>query len=180
MSKFNGKKKLSTTIHNSIKRNIGINTAVRFGAEFESFYLDNKISYSLIFAKPADKYFKEFFENCLGFIFESDNDDFDIFTLSLLHEIGHIKTMKKFTQKQIDKDFEKKDEISEWAMEAKRTHFVYFSLPTEIAASRWAVEWAEKHPKKYKALKEDIRQSVFEFYKTNNLETDDSVFNSPN
>jgi hypothetical protein len=47
----------------------------------------------------SNKYFKEFFEDCLDFDFDENDYQFDIFTLSVLHEIGHIVTMKKFTHK---------------------------------------------------------------------------------
>lgn len=176
MSKLKGKKALSKTIHNTIKRNVGKNPSVHFDTEFQSFYLDNTITYTLLYEKMSNKYFKEFFEDCLDFDFDDNDYRFDIFTLSVLHEIGHIETMKKFSQKQIDKDFEKKDEISDWSLYSKRSHFCYFALPTEIAASRWAVDWAKKHPKKYEALKEDIKKAVFNFYETNNVEMDDTVF----
>ena len=175
MGKFKGKKALSMAIHNTIKRNIGVSPSVRFGAEFESYYEINKISYTLVYEKISSGFFKEFFEICLDFDF-TDDFEFEVFTLSVLHEIGHLKTMKKFSEKEIEKDFEKKDEMNDWSMYAKRTHFTYFALPTEIAASRWAVKWAKKHPKKFIALKEDIKKAVYNFYKTNNLELDDSVF----
>ena len=98
-------------------------------------------------------------------------DSIDSFAISLLHELGHIETMKTFNkmsialddikksiiQTFIDSDFDKKRVIAK----------TYYSLPTEYTATKWAVDWIRKHPNKYKVMLKRIEKALNNFYKIN-------------
>ena len=151
---------------------VGIkNVGVAFGSDFYTYYAQKKVVYSIIKADQTDKEFNECAKKNFNYM---PKDSIDSFAISLLHELGHIETMKTFNkisialdgieksiiQTFIDTDFDKKRVIAK----------TYYSLPTEYTATKWAVDWIRKHPNKYKVMLKRIEKALNDFYKINNIE----------
>lgn len=68
----------------------------------------------------------------------------NVFTMSLLHEIGHYITLHYFNEEvRASNIAEKNDHIHDDTIE---TNYWYWELPTEFAANMWAIEWVNEHP----------------------------------
>ncbi len=93
------------------------------GRDFCAYPLAGDIEWSLIY---VDKGGKAFYENFVKRFPKANG--FGLFTLSLLHEIGHLETVDKYTDD---------------AEVRKRTINIndYFNLPNEMLATNWAGEW---------------------------------------
>lgn len=125
-------------------------------------YLDlEEIDYSLITLPRMDKMFTEVLHKYFNYDFA---DEMDMWCITMLHEVGHIKTDAKIpkTKKKADRIakkiitvFSKNDKV------AKK----YFLLPTEYAATRWAVRWVKKHPSDYTAFMEKAKGLINNFYR---------------
>ena len=169
MAKLKGVKKLNKAISTELK-DFKVNAVL--DTEFAMFMEDRIIGYKLD-VNTVDKWFDEYIYKTFGFDV-GEND----FVISLLHEIGHFKTLNQVEQKTYDKaqkeiaKIQKKLEKVDTERKEKNLHFKYFSVPTEIIATAWAVEWARNHPKKYKKMCKNTLLAIQEFYKINNV-TDD-------
>lgn len=167
MAKLKGIKKLNKAISTEL-------TCFQVQAVLEEsfgMYVDDKIVGYALTHSIIDEYFDDFVFKTFGFAV-GEND----FVLSLLHEIGHLQTLKDIEQETYEKCQEKiekienklaKDNLTE--KKEKNLHFKYFALPTEIVATAWAVAWARKHPKKYKKMCENTLTAIKEFYKVNGV-----------
>lgn len=167
MAKLKGVKKLNKAISAELK---DFNVNAQLDTEFGLYPEDKLIGYK-IDVNIVDKWFDEFV--CKTFGFNVGENDF---VLSLLHEIGHLKTLKYIENETYENDIEQKRKISKKISkkgiaekEEKKLNFKYFALPTEIVATAWAVEWAREHPRKYKKMCENTLLAIQEFYKVNNV-----------
>lgn len=164
--KLKGVKKLNKTIENEL---VAFKVKAILDTEF-SISVDEKIiTYSLT-RSMVDDWFDEFVFKTFGFDV-GEND----FVISLLHEIGHLKTLKNIEENTYDecrekiKKITKKLEKADTERKEKNLHFKYFSVPSELVATAWAVDWARKHPKKYRKMCENVNLAIQNFYKNNNV-----------
>ena len=87
----------------------------------------------------ANKYFQQFlYEYGLKYL---DIDD-DI--LSFLHELGHMVTLKSFSQTEL-KLFRFMKESDENDKDSQKKYYHYWSVPDEFAANIWAINFINAH-----------------------------------
>lgn len=127
----------------------------------------HKIYYSIIVSEKADRNFSAFLTKEFNII---DIDEFDLFCISVLHEIGHYVTWDNIDDD--IKDFCEDEEehisyLTEKYPNNDEIYSRYFSLETEYVATEWAAKWIKKHPKKYQKLYNDVKQAIFDFYSVN-------------
>lgn len=125
------------------------------GEEFEVDLNTNIIYYSLYGNV-------EFEDSFADFILSLDKDvpPIDIFLWSLLHEIGHLET------EELDFPFYGKEELEEKyrgrnSAEDLYAHAMeYYSLPIEIAATYWAIEWAKDNREKAMEFNSKLKEII--------------------
>lgn len=166
MAKLKGIKKLNKAIARELDL---FKVQAMLDGEF-GMYVDERIVAYALTHSVVDEWFDEFVFKTFGF--EVGENDF---VLSLLHEIGHLKTLKNVDEETYDKCHAKIEKITKkldkatTEQEEKKLHFKYFAVPTELIATAWAVEWARKHPKKYRKMCENTAVAIQEFYKANGV-----------
>lgn len=76
----------------------------------------------------------------------------DFYTWALLHELGHHNTITSFTKEELIRCYKKRFRI-------KKTHATlpYYNLPDELAATIWAVNYANSHKEEVKELSRVIQ-----------------------
>lgn len=100
------------------------------------------------------------------------------FIISLLHEIGHNKANDDIVGEVYDFCLAEKERIMYETLatddenEMKKLSWQYFNLPDEIMATKWAVDYARKHPKKIKKMWKKTRKALLEFYEKNGFIAD--------
>lgn len=146
------------------------NVAVAFGSDFSTYYEQRQVIYSLIKADITDKEFNTCAKKNFNYY---PKNDFESFAISLLHELGHIETMKKFDKATLKFDAIRKAIIQtaiDTNLDRKRVVAkTYYSLPTEYKATEWAVNWINRHPNKYKMMLNRLEKAITDFYKINNI-----------
>lgn len=163
-----GIEKLNKVISNQLK-SFGVDGAF-LNDEFCMLFENDKVGYALTYS-IIDKWFNEYVEQAFGYTVEYT------FIISLLHEIGHYKTIDDLTDGQYSRCLKKKKDITK-ALEKKNLseekekelNFKYFSLKDEFFATSWAVDYMEKHPKKVKKMWQRIYPAIIEFYNENGLD----------
>ena len=161
-----GLKKLNNAILEEIKQ-FGIKKS--FLSDSYSYDFDsNAVGWTLI-EDDSDEVYNSFLSDRFGY--EAGDDD--IFFVSLMHEIGHYKTEDDVSDFTYDFCLKEKDRISEELggaireEEKKKLHYQYFNLPDEFAATAWAMNFIEKHPKKARKIRKNLEKAIFEFYDIN-------------
>ena len=83
------------------------------------------------------------------------------FTMSILHELGHAKTLDLFTDKESAKcdDIKKEYQIT-IDEDSDDYYYEYWKVKDEYAANSWAVMYANCFPKKVKKLAKIIEENV--------------------
>lgn len=150
---------ITRTINKFLSTN-GFDCKAKLDTDFCYYYNSSTIGYPVVMQKEMDNYFMDFAES-LGL-----NVDCGCFILSLFHEIGHNETLDD-----ID------DKIRAYCQDVKATlssNFndiqTYFRLEDEIRATRWAVNYINKHPMKIKMLTRQLEKEFEKFYKKVNIE----------
>ena len=75
-----------------------------------------------------------------NFLKEKFNVDYNVFVISILHEIGHLKTHNLQLEAETQllylalKENYSEDKIEEY-------NYSYFNLPAELKATKWAIEF---------------------------------------
>lgn len=141
----------------------------KMDTDFFWYWSDNTISYSLFTPEEAMEPWADLL-NELGCKY-----NIDVFFSSFLHELGHSATYYEFDDDEIDACDEIKallrDEPSSFAEDV---HWVYFHLPVEIEATRWAVNYINTYPERVKELIDLVGKTVRLFYKLNDVVDEDS------
>ena len=168
MVKLKGYKKLNKAITAPLKQ-FGIKKAV-CGKSYCYLFNKEKIIFQLTIG-IEDKWFNTFVKKRFNYKIEYP------FVISLLHEVGHhlnnedidgeVYAFCLSEKARIDKEMP-----SATKKRQKELEFQYFSLPDEIMATAWAINYAKKHPKKIKKMWRKMQPAILEFYAKNNI-TDD-------
>lgn len=86
---------------------------------------------------------------------------FSTFTLSLLHELGHIKMetngFKIDSVARSLKTMALAEKVKDGSMTVEEANFEYFKFPEEMVATNWAIEWL-KDPEHRKLAKKFERE----------------------
>ena len=88
--------------------------------------------------------------------------DFDGITLSILHELGHAKTVKNFTEDEWADCAIEKQILDLMALSDEEYINAYWTVENEYVANIWAIEFANKHPKLVQELEDMIASTLVE------------------
>lgn len=100
--------------------------------------------------KRTDGYFMDFVKEIMP-----ECADYNIYLLSILHEIGHIMTWDEDAADDKDVVFEVLKMMYDEDQDAEKYNHAYFNIPLEYDATMWGLYWAKSHPeimKKYEWL----------------------------
>lgn len=173
MAKVKGKKKLNKAVSATLKP-FGIRKA-KVHKEYAYFLNNSLVTFKITEGSLEDDWFIEFVK---------ERFDYDVklpFIFSILHEVGHHKTLEDVyanddlynfcisEKKRIDKEMKTLEDETL----ARKLEFEYFNLPDEIIATAWAVSYMKNHPKKVKKMWEKCQKALMEFYKTNKINFED-------
>lgn len=76
----------------------------------------------------------------------------DFYTWALLHELGHHNTITSFTKEELRRYYKKRFRINRTC-----ARHPYYNLPDELAATTWAVGYANSHAGEVKELSRKIK-----------------------
>lgn len=162
------KKELNAIIKNELK--IFGDFKVKLGNEFCYEYETDTVFYD---TKPAmtDKLFSQFLLDRFDYI------DKYPFIMSLLHEVGHAKNNDDIDgdvyafclgeKYKIQIAINKTDDTDDARI--LNLYYRYFSLPDELMATAWAINYAKKNKKQIKEMNKKITQAVDEYNKTHKM-----------
>jgi hypothetical protein len=125
---------------------------VQFGSDFQADNMEETIYYTIAIVDEGAKSFRANFEKRFPVA-----KDFDIFTLSFLHELGHLETEWDMVD-----DIKQRNEIR-GLKDSER----YYNLHNEKIATDWAGEYLTDHYTTAKALENKclkIIKQVWEKY----------------
>ena len=141
---------MTTTLDKNVSRflrHFGINKARR--NERTSFCYDpntRNIYYS-VYQRSEDASHTEWIKEKYGF----DVSDY-VFLFAILHEVGHHMTLDQLTEEQMQmEDFTRRfllPQMEEEGMPVEIINEVYYNLPAEDLANRWAFEYMAKNWKR--------------------------------
>lgn len=120
-----------TVINNEVNlfvQEFNENYSADFGADFCCYPTCGEVEWSLLIVDEGGFAFYENF--CSRY---KEVEDFNIFTLSLLHEIGHLETLTEM-------DFESTRNRTKGL-----TNEQYFALHDEMIATDWAGKWIREN-----------------------------------
>lgn len=137
------------TLELYIQRNFNIKNVIK-GDDFQYDENDDTLMYRVNCNEIQDKAFNEDIEVTFGYKVNCP------FALSILHEIGHSVTLPKISDEQKEEIVAKKEKI-EKDIEALEDDDIdgyiailktrYFKLADEVAATFWAVWFANSYPR---------------------------------
>ena len=163
--KLKGVKRLERVVNKFLKQ-FGLKSA--FAVEF--YYLPERKKVAFSFLKPPnDDWFMEFF-NSLAPDIECDS-----FLASLMHEIGHHMTYNDFDDEDWEQDYLNRNmlEAKGTAISNKDINFEYFNLPTERAATEWAIEYIHANVEQLRVFWANMRRTIEWFYNINYVEVEE-------
>lgn len=142
-----------------------IELAFRVGEDFAYFYETDVVNYSLTTLGKQDVYFQKFFHKL-----DSRIKNVDVFMLSILHEVGHSQTLADIDDDLYEQELRVKATLDGGK---KADNYIYFGLPSEIAATLWAVDFILDNREELAVLWESLQAHIMQFYKDNGVEFDD-------
>lgn len=170
--KLKGLKKLNKAIETPIKERFGISKVVMTNS-FEYNFVKDRVGWTLVEDATSQ-------EDFISFV--KDRFDYDIgrynFIISILHEIGHAKNNDDIVGDVANFCLNEKEKIAKEINETddreqiKLINYKYFSLPDEIMATSWAVDYMKKHPRIIAKMWDEMWSAILNFYEKNNLEED--------
>jgi hypothetical protein len=167
-NKIKGVRKLNDKVSKTLAP-FGI-TRAKVGDTYMYQFTDATVGFKITENTLEDRWFIEFVKERFNYNVRYP------FIFSLLHEVGHHKANDEIegaiydfctAEKERIEAALAKDNISE--KKAKKIEWQYFSLPDEIMATQWAVDYCRKHPKKIKEMWEQCQTAFYEFYKANGI-----------
>ena len=142
-------------------RPFGIEKA-ELGREFQYEYETDVITFCIV-PDYTDRYFTDFLDD------RFDYEDKYPFAMSLLHELGHKENNDDIEGDVyafcIGEKYKIANDINDCDDEdrMKLLYYRYFSLPDEIMATSWAINYAKKHIKQVKRWEQMFSQAIEEY-----------------
>lgn len=130
----------------------GFKVGCRLGKEF---YYEPEENYIAVASNYDDTYDTDFMV-CLRRLGLASN--FDVITLSILHELGHKETEKYFASNEWENDSVLKAVLPYTTKSQKRLNFQYWATPTEYSANNWLVMYCKCFPEKVEELEEIVSE----------------------
>jgi len=136
--------------------------------EYSYNFEKEEVTFKVIEGSVEDLWFIEFIK---------ERFNYDVkypFIISLLHEVGHKNTFDELGEIAYDFCLNEKKRISEEMLTAdynqsKKLEWEYFSLPDEILATNWAIEYAKTHEKEIQIMWLESLQALEKFFQKNGL-----------
>ena len=130
------------------------------------------ITYSLFEETAADIGFKKYLEDTFNPL-----PHCTMFTIALLHELGHYITIPKLPEKKLLKSIEEKEELEKSYRgttdeELAELQYDYCSLYIERIATKMAIKIALNNRRTVKAFEKEFFTALEDFYKINNITWD--------
>lgn len=138
--KLKGTKKLTAQM-DSFLRPFGVKSLL--GKDFAYYPVTEQVQFTIAMEERADRVFAQFIAKTFQYKVK------DMFLLSLLHEVGHHLTLEDFEDDELDREWKHKSKI-EWEIDDTNYDeklMEYFNLPSEYAATAWAVSYMRDHEK---------------------------------
>lgn len=85
------------------------------------------------------------------------------FIFSLLHEIGHHKTLREFSDEEYAEDQMWREVFS--AIATPEVNYAYFHLPMEKKATEWAINYIENHEQECWDFQKRCIKDIIHIYK---------------
>lgn len=120
---------------------------------------ENTIFYTVLMKNKADEAFKNFVKE------EFNIDGVDIFTLSLLHEVGHIMTQNYLTDSEDSYCNEVKEMLSKQPKWTPSIGNYYWHLADELMATQWACDYIHNNRKEVLHFDNLIKKELKRFYR---------------
>lgn len=169
--KLKGVRKLNREMTKIFAKRFGIKS-VKLSTYYAYFPTKESITFQIVECEE-NEWFAQYIEERFGYRVEYP------FLISMLHEVGHHKTLDDLGENVYNFCQDEKDYIENMLQdeelteeEQKKYEWQYFNLPDEIIATAWAVKYATKHPRIMKKLNKQIMELLQEFYKANDLGVD--------
>ena len=139
-------------------RKFGVRRAFS-GKEF--CYYDNIdfIEYS-IFHSPIETMWADHINNK----YECDIKPF-FFIFSLLHEIGHYKTLPTIPKEELEEELIIRKTLSDFISDQQEMNEVYTNLPSERAANEWALTYLEENTQACWEFQRKVFRILAHYYK---------------
>lgn len=135
------------------------------GKDFAYYPVTEQVQFTLVMEDRADKIFRKFIADTFNYEIK------DMFLFSLLHEVGHHFTIDDFEYEELDKEWKHKSRI-EWEIDEDNYNeksIEYFSLPSEYAATAWAVSYMRDHEEELFSRWRIMLEHFRHFYKINSV-----------
>lgn len=164
MSKLKGRKKLNKVVTAQLS-DFGLKAKL---SDTYSYCYPSVITYKLT-ETMEDELFTKFVFERFGYKIENS------FIFSLLHEVGHHMANDNIVDDIYDFCQQEKERIEEAIQTAdaydvvKELEYQYFTLPDEIMATQWAVNYARNNALECEVMWENIRHALIKFYTKNEL-----------
>ena len=163
--KLKGERAINRSLNRWLRK-YGFDARVKgLDTDFFWYHTPNTIGYCFVQTDEVDYYWEKLLTE-LGLKYEIAT-----FWTSFLHELGHSMTWDFFDNEEIE-DY---DEAIAWLRRedassfVESVHEIYFHLPIEIAATRWAVNFINTNPKAIEELTKTVSPKIQRFYKLNKI-----------
>ena len=167
MAKIKGRKKLNKAITKLVKP-FGISKA-KLGKEFLYYFADEHIEFKMTCGEWVDKVFDEFLQDYFQFTNPYP------FVMFVLHEIGHHITFDNLTEAEVQQSIDIKNKLPKKMKKAKtledkkQVEYEYFTIPDEIAATTWAVNYFTTHREECDKMYKKACKALCKFYEKNGV-----------
>jgi len=110
----------------------------------------------------VQKNYKEDYDTDLMEVFRTlgMTTNFDIITLSFLHELGHFATLDTMTEKAYAKDIFIRESVIAYIEDDHDRNITYWNLKSEKMANEWVVDFCETYPEIVQDLEDRIAISI--------------------
>lgn len=108
-----------------------------FDSDFSYDPTEERVYFTILISERSDRLFKEYITTHFNF------ENFNIFVMSLLHEVGHFYTLYNFSKEKRKEDKRLKRNIEKQLTknDSDEVYSSYFDLDIEKAATAWAVDY---------------------------------------
>lgn len=133
------------------------------GKEFAYHPVTEEVQFTVFMTERIDRLFAKFISDTFNYKVT------DMFLISILHEVGHHVTLDDFEDEELNDEWKRKSRI-EWELDDSNYDekmMEYFNLPSERAATAWAVSYMRAHEEEINRRWRVMLQHFRHFYKRN-------------
>jgi hypothetical protein len=132
----------------------------KLGIDFEYSFEKERVQFPLDVDDIHDIYFVDFINKVFGYKVKN------VYMMSLLHELGHHFTGFDFDDEEEEHYLKRIKKISKQLSknpEDRMSYFEYYSLPQEIAATAWAVNYYRNNEKEIRREWKKIKKALVDY-----------------